>query len=129
MLALFNMNRELAEELKDAGFKTKLEIKTEEFLKKPQHEQIAEYMLATRVQMEASGSITTIQEPILSLTLEEAIEACGDVAFTLYCFVGNWHASYSDIEDQNGGYQTTHSAKGLTPLEAVCRLWLALNKK
>lgn len=56
-------------------------------------------------------------------TLEEVIEACGDDLFSIQReedddgYIG-WFASQG----------TRFFSRGPTPLEAVCRLWLALNK-
>jgi len=59
-------------------------------------------------------------------TLEELIEACGDLQFqslTRYSLT-KWRA-YA----KRGGKGNFILGKGSTPSEAVARLWLALNKK
>lgn len=55
-------------------------------------------------------------------TLEELIEACGDIQFRLQSYDGGktWVADRRDASAES---------VGSTPTEAVARLWLALNKK
>jgi hypothetical protein len=64
-------------------------------------------------------------------TLEELIEACGE----------NFDALFSNFERIEKGYRQPHqwradatnrtgySCAGATPVEAIARLWLALNRK
>lgn len=69
-------------------------------------------------------------EPIASPTLEELIEACGE-DFGAVCRIsdGMWSAAtpvrHSGVDYLNPHIEVTES----TPLNAVARLWLALNKK
>lgn len=57
-------------------------------------------------------------------TLEELIEACGEIKFTLSGGYGDdWWAHKNENEESQ------IIGRGSTPVEAVANLWLALNKK
>lgn len=105
------MNYSLAKELKDAGFPQDLFLGSHFYSKDGirWHENI-----------EREATYGDCKEP----TLEELIEACGDVFWTLTHSVGykQWYAESSDNGTERQGY-------GESPAEAVARLWLALNKK
>ena len=97
------MRYELAKELKDAGFPQLKEILKEDFL-----------VLSEEIK------VTDPYEDY-EPTLSELIEACGD--------------SFWDVKQQgtnqweSSDANSTHLGKGFTPVEAVAKLWLALNKK
>ena len=57
-------------------------------------------------------------------TLSELIEACGDQFISLTKDVTGWFA----LGDPRNDYSRQETV-GLTPEEAVARLWLALNKR
>lgn len=102
------MTYELAKELRDAGF--------------PQAGDFwftrhATTLLATGLQYRPFPE----DRDLLCPTLEELIEACGEIPFTLVRdYPGNWVAHSIDAKTMRAGR---------TPREAVARLWLALNKK
>jgi hypothetical protein len=108
------MKYELVEELKAAGFpfKSKREIfaygKETEF----------QYPWATQT-LDATDSGYEFLFP----TLEELIEACGEQYITV-CgrSGGNWIAFYGDVAEKA-------RTNGASAIEAVARLWIALNKK
>lgn len=113
------MNYELAKELKDAGFP---------------HEWCKD-MSEKAPQM--CGS--TCEEMDCYPTLEELIEACGDVKFALFG-PGTSLQTEEDTafgvvlhgKEQISGWLakgTDTAARGSSPTEAVARLWLALNTK
>ncbi len=101
------MDYELAKELKEAGFV------------KPEHPKGD--TLASR------DNIHDRSLDVYRPTLEELIEACG-VDIGVFVFSdktegANAWTKYADPDDFTTYYH------GLTPTEAVARLWLALNKK
>lgn len=103
------MNYELAKQLKDAGF--------------PQRE--GRWICEHNDVIILKGACESYYYP----TLEELIEACGDEFHCLILTTTGgidsnkkfWSAGYNDkvVDWQNG----------VTPSEAVAKLWLALNKK
>lgn len=102
-----SVDYKLLEELRDAGF--------------PQKEGSIE-----RVADGAPGDIAPYRWAYYP-TLEELIEACGEDFILVenegkqWCAQGGW--------DEHGDCRTPrHDAFGLSPTEAVARLWLALNK-
>lgn len=95
------MNYKLGKELKDAGF--------------PMEEW----------KYHSDGS----REPYIP-TLEELIEACGEIEFRIHCYPKSFGTDVTKepwfvIERPNWSDMPRCS----TPLEAVARLWLTLNKK
>jgi hypothetical protein len=93
------MDYALAKELDDRGFKFRGE---------------------TSLVLVPTGNVSK-DNPILPYpTLEELIEACGELVLTV-------NEEYSTAETVRG--QTHFSESGSTPIEAVARLYLALNKK
>ncbi len=62
----------------------------------------------------------SILEEVYIPTLEDIIEACGDGLKLLINCGNHW---------QTQGLEKEHECRGSTPLEAVARLWLALNEK
>lgn len=112
------MNFELAKELKDAGFPH-----TESGKYIDQHN----YIL-----LHSSGQLGTANDWCYVPTLSELIEACGE-EFMLTNECGMWEA-WSNIGAKNtwparlGETGAEHQYEGSTPIEAVARLWLALNK-
>ena len=102
------MDYKLAKELKEAGF--------------PQRQHVN-----GRVATEC-GEIVKAGNFAYATTLEELIEACGKVRFvSLESCIPNelcsWRAT--GLNNEPNEIATT----GDTPVEAVARLWLALNKK
>lgn len=99
------MNYELALELKNSGF--------------PQEGDRPGDVVSGLVNED--GSMGRLYYPIL----EELIEACGDGVFTL--------GRFKDFDEEgNMGWIATSRltpSRSKTPIEAVARLWLALNKK
>lgn len=104
------INYELAKELKEAGF--------------PSPEPLEKKFLSD----EFKGDIvfgTEDDEPVYLPTLSELIEACGEGLKELVRHERYWEALAIDpVDGIPIGYY-----RGLTPEEAVARLWLALNKK
>lgn len=99
------MNYELAKELKDAGFPQKGGL-----FKGRMYDDAGDF-----VQPENRQYIPT---------LEELIEACGNHAKFILSYLRahkNWRAAIVD--------ETITKGHGENALEAVARLWLAINKK
>lgn len=110
------MTYELAQQLKDAGFKCehRFDDKTRSFcLKCPFYEDYQPYVGPEREGM----------AEMCYPTLSELIEACGENFYALWRSKNEWRASHKIgvLGDQD------HEA-GSTPEEAVAKLWLALNK-
>jgi hypothetical protein len=110
------MNYELAKTLKDAGFPQE----TKYFWFNPFKEQ------GWRLVKEHEWDFNGHHEWYASPTLEELIEACGDKFYSLFTsddiFLNKkWFACYI-----NEGKNVTGSI-GDTKVEAVAKLWLALN--
>lgn len=61
-------------------------------------------------------------------TLEELIKACGERFYNLIQSDDVWIAA-SVEEEEKDKWIFSGSETGKTPIEAVARLWLALNKK
>lgn len=94
------MNYELAKELKDAGFPQNVKGQYQWTNKDP-------------------------ERPVVP-TLDELIEACGEN------FVGLDRiddASYTDGRKMFWAVGVDHQRGGVTPIEAMAYLWIALNKK
>lgn len=98
------MKYELAKELKEVGF--------------PQNDPKTHFPEVCQYE-EKKPSDCYISTP----TLEELIEACGEGVFTLYSTPANkkWEATITRWEQ-------TIRGEGSSAIEAVARLWLALNK-
>jgi hypothetical protein len=64
-------------------------------------------------------------------TLEELIEACGEVFYRLELMSGDdcGNEKWKSVRGGHKGLQNLYEGIGSTPTEAVARLWLALNKK
>ncbi len=95
------MNYELAKELKDAGFPQGVLTDRDLMLSATDNHDIAD----------------EDNEPVHYPTLEELIEACGSGFQSLSRKDGHGWVAYG-----------TKDVWGNTPIEAVARLWLALNK-
>ena len=110
------MNYELAKELKEAGFPQKVYIGTKFFPYPDSNERV----------WDSEESLTPPNPPDMAIcpTLSELIEACGGKIFGLQRNDKGWSAwaKFPDAEETPEQY-------GVTPEEAVARLWLALNKK
>lgn len=108
------MKYELAKELKEAGFPFDF----------------------------GNATVLDLNPPFYSFdrypSLEELIEACPkmipfsethgygyDGKFTLNVYQDSWHAGYELID----GWYEGGIGEGTSPVEAVARLWLAINKK
>ncbi len=104
---------ELAKQLKDAGWS--------------QSDPYGEYTFIDNSNVERfSDELKLELNPCKIPTLSELIEACGGKCdFTLYRRGSIWTACW--ISKETG--ITQDSAEGLTPEEAVAKLWLELNKK
>ncbi len=92
------MNYELVKQLKDAGFPIR--------------------------RMNGINMITG--KDFYTPTLEELIEACGDKFGQLIKYVDGWVAENNWKSFTEEGI--VRQAKGSTPIEAVAKLWLGLNK-
>jgi len=104
------MNYELAKELKDAGFPQQLWTGQSYY-----YEGGDNALLSDGFQENEN-----VSDKIKIPTLSELIEACGEGAFML---LNKGDGTYW-VAALNG-----KGAEGITPEEAVARLWLALNKK
>ncbi len=102
------MNYELAKELKNAGFKVP-----------PIHEGFwfDEY----------GQRCGNVHGSTYIPTLEELIEACGEITLQGEGTNGEWRAR--KVLNHGSTEETQELVVGSTPTEAVARLWLALNKK
>lgn len=69
------------------------------------------------------GVVETVYAPLI----EEVIEACGEDFYGLYKKSGGWLANSRHLIDEVSGVVHQEEWYGSTPLEAVCKLWLALN--
>jgi hypothetical protein len=118
------MNKELAEELKAAGFPQELKLGSMFYAS-------LDGLLETACneygyECECEGWRNPITGYTKAPTLSDLIEACGD-SFILLChnpFRNEWIAG-----DTVPPKEAKHFGEGSTPEEAVAKLWLALNKK
>lgn len=111
------MNYKLAKELKDAGFPQAADAKGT--LRKG-----GSYIFPEGISL-ATPKKKFNAAMAYAPTLEELIEACGNLFLKLENMTGGrWDASSIDVLE-TGGFRGT----GTTPQGAVARLWLALNKK
>lgn len=100
------MTYELAKQLKDAGF-TFIQVSTDPLARRSDT-------------LYAFGDGKSYYEP----TLEELIEACGDIIVGFRRLVDfGWEVFYEEESLEEIFFQ------GITPEEAVAALWLELNKK
>lgn len=102
------MDYVLAKQLKDAGF--------------PQAETLFFFNTDKQRIIRLFSNVKYDDQECASPSLEELIEACGQGRFQLECIEGNWLATKAKDD-------VIHFGEGLTPTEAVARLWLALNAK
>lgn len=131
------MDYELAKELKEAGFlrarrgrgpylvflaaKTIFDPKAKRW-----HHRQAHWKL---VYTHSPETQWPNNEWLLSPTLEELIEACGDKLQALYKGRACWIATEQNPLLNDWYNFTGFHCDGLTPSEAVAKLWLELNKK
>lgn len=114
------MNYELAKELKDAGFP----LYTQGYTSTELRRMVSEDFVPT-----SDGQIVpTLPVP----TLEELIEACGEIVLWKDRHRG-WRAGQGRDRHMESGENYFDDypdflETGATPTEAVARLWLALNK-
>jgi hypothetical protein len=117
------MTRQLARELKAAGFPIKYFQVGHRFYP---HENSLEWTEAAREQgvtvtaYQLQHHLQDIKDGYYCPTLPDLIEASGQSFARLYVVTATWIA-----ESEN----PQNSAAGETPEEAVARLWLLLNKK
>ncbi len=108
------MTYELAKELKDAGF--------------PQHLDGNKQMNGDPMRFHAEPCVGEHETCIYIPTLSELIEVCGNdfrsITVTLLPLKA-WHCTGVNAS----ATEVLATFHGLTPEEAVARLWLALNKK
>ena len=106
------MNYELAKELKDNGFPFKYPAK--------------EVLLPSGKIESVEDFIESVDKRVPIPTLSELIEACGIAFFDLRRCIDKYNTTliWAASSINRGGY-----VMGKTPLEAVARLWLVLNKK
>lgn len=112
------MNYELAKELKDAGFPQWAEEPRTGARAYTNEREIVEY----------DDGFWRNGEPVYSIpTLEELIEACGDIV--LWKNGEQWSADFFNGKDKIYIDEYFDPNNGTTPTEAVARLWLSLNKQ
>jgi len=108
------MNYELAKELKDAGF--------------PNIERVVSKQIEVKmVNLQSVGQLE--HEELLGYkmpSLEQLIEVCGDNLTTLMKTNQGWKAGHYVEEQYGDPSYWILEALGPTPLEAVAKLWLAL---
>lgn len=109
------MNYELAKQLKEAGFKTKLGFPSG----------FPSVSTCDCSFFDAGGRHTSMLCSAWTPTLSELIAACGNQFMRLEKNELSFSALSTGIEDQ----QPVSLEVGTTPEEAVAKLWLALNKK
>lgn len=134
------MNYELAKQLKEAGYpqiyKQKLPLAdfaydSKKTLHLLHHDNDTDWWIGN----DYSHSEMTAHEMILNWvkapTLEELIEACGDISLRLQRIKTMPHEEIFWQVDtgQWGNYFATNENRGSTPLEAVANLYLQINKK
>jgi hypothetical protein len=104
------MNYDLARELKDAGFPQP----------NPLDEKNGHFLYGPTIDGGAGGLSTSDIAPFYCPTLEQLIEACGEVGLVFYQDSDGWlvRSTFHDI-----------SVEGKSLLEAVARLYIAINKK
>jgi hypothetical protein len=111
------MDYELAKQLKNAGFPN---------IKDLQHRQGREFILPDgSVPVYSLGDVEHVKDWFIP-TLSELIEACGDKFAALHNNLGVWTALGRHSFDP---FQENHDtrADGVSPEEAVARLWLAVH--
>lgn len=119
------MNKELAKQLKDAGFPQ--EKSGFVFYKLQTGDNAPHYLLRARYGLNGYTK-SEVLECIDAPTLSELIEACGhQIGFILTEIDESEEPDYGQTSwtAESYNYNTT----GLTPEEAVAKLWLELNKK
>jgi hypothetical protein len=109
------MNYELAKQLKDAGFPQTF----------PDGRWYYDNLKELCQSCEDHGDVHTDQTHGIVPTLEELIEACGEEFGSVSLIVDDSSVKRWECQKWDGSDEYECS----TPLEAVARLWLALNKK
>ena len=125
----------LAKELKDAGFPQEMEEDSFFYSQQEDWDNDGADKKVRKLMYDGRGlwpsNKLNKDRPDLAVkapTLSELIEECGiDDMFQLHCVAGKWHTT--TWKDSHTSTEKMYVGSGKTPIEAVSKLYIALNKK